>query len=449
MTLVGYHLSGKQPAGTDATSANTGLGTFTLTGGTAKWTTPNDAVRFTNVTGNTSTRTNLATTSNQSSYRVRFRLNNVPTSATGFFTVRHSAGRAAACLIDTNTASPRIFFSNTVNTFGGAAWIGLSLNTIYELVFWLDVAAGTGKARLYTANGTGLTPNSTASTYGSVVGNDINFSGYNFGTNPIANFEVGAAVATVQATFDILDVQVDDGSQSEIPMYVAVTNTAPTASAGTNKVTAVGTAISLTGTDSDSDGTVASRLWTFMDSVPATATVPTITGATTATPSVTPTVPGKFRYKYVVTDNSGASSPDAFTYLIGTSTTAKAAAVVGTTEFTTIAGTDLVSNVTDGATNTGISYPPGATGIKSIRYKLTPLPVLSTLSIPVTRRLAQAGSGTLTVKLYQGATVKFTWTNVVNSTTLDSATLTHLNGTGDLTSISDWTELDLEFTWGS
>lgn len=96
-----------------------------------------------------------------------------------------------------------------------------------------------------------------------------------------------------------------------VSLYPVATNTAPTAGAGTDQVVDSGDPVTLTGSDSDTDGTIASRLWTQL-----TGTTVTLSGDTTATATFTaPTLPSGgsdevLTFQYEVTDDDGATDAD-------------------------------------------------------------------------------------------------------------------------------------------
>jgi hypothetical protein len=93
----------------------------------------------------------------------------------------------------------------------------------------------------------------------------------------------------------------------ELEVYGASGNVAPTANAGTDKsITLPTNTVSLPGSGADTDGTIASYAWTRI-SGPNT---PTITGANTATASLSGLIAGTYVYRLTVTDNGGLTGTD-------------------------------------------------------------------------------------------------------------------------------------------
>jgi hypothetical protein len=85
-----------------------------------------------------------------------------------------------------------------------------------------------------------------------------------------------------------------------------VVNAPPTANAGANQIVVPNAAVTLSGSGSDSDGSVASYAW-----VQTAGTAVTLTGASTATASFTaPGTNGTLTFQLTVTDNEGVSSAD-------------------------------------------------------------------------------------------------------------------------------------------
>ncbi len=107
-----------------------------------------------------------------------------------------------------------------------------------------------------------------------------------------------------------LKVTDNSGATDRDTMQVTVNiaaNLPPTANAGLDKnITLPTNSVSLTGSGTDPDGTIAAYLWRKI-SGPASAD---ITSTATASTTVTALVPGVYKFELKVTDNSGASDTD-------------------------------------------------------------------------------------------------------------------------------------------
>jgi hypothetical protein len=97
----------------------------------------------------------------------------------------------------------------------------------------------------------------------------------------------------------------------------AVGNASPVANAGPDQTITLPTStVSLTGTGTDSDGTIASYLWTKT----AGPTAGTITNSSSASTTVTGLVQGTYTFQLQVTDNLGATGTDTMNVVVNNST---------------------------------------------------------------------------------------------------------------------------------
>lgn len=96
-----------------------------------------------------------------------------------------------------------------------------------------------------------------------------------------------------------------DGTYTGFSTATQITNSAPTANAGGNKAITLPTnSTTLTGSGSDTDGTISSYLWTKV-SGPAAGTITTPAAAITTITGLT--IAGTYVYRLTVTDNEGAT----------------------------------------------------------------------------------------------------------------------------------------------
>jgi hypothetical protein len=136
-------------------------------------------------------------------------------------------------------------------------------------------------------------------------------SGPNTPTITSASSASTTVTGLVQGTYvfrcTVLDNQ-GASAQDDIQVVVnAAANQAPTANAGVDQsITLPTSSVSLSGSGTDPDGTIASYAWTRV-SGPNT---PTITSASSASTTVTGLVQGTYVFRLTVTDNQGATGTD-------------------------------------------------------------------------------------------------------------------------------------------
>jgi hypothetical protein len=109
----------------------------------------------------------------------------------------------------------------------------------------------------------------------------------------------------------VFTLVVNDGTVDSAPATVTVTaavqNVAPVAQAGTAQSVTVGTVVSLDGTAStDANGDTLTYAWTLTRPSGSTAT---LTGASSATPGLTPDIAGTYTASLIVNDGQLASAP--------------------------------------------------------------------------------------------------------------------------------------------
>ena len=161
-------------------------------------------------------------------------------------------------------------------------------------------------------------PTSTVSLTGSGTDTDGSISAYSWtkisgpasGTITNANSAATTVTGLVQGVYQFeLKVTDNNGATGKDTMQVTVNaaNIPPTANAGTDQLITLPTStVSLTGTGTDTDGSISAYSWTKI-SGPAAGT---ITNATSAATSVTGLVQGVYQFELKVTDNNGATGRD-------------------------------------------------------------------------------------------------------------------------------------------
>jgi hypothetical protein len=201
-----------------------------------------------------------------------------------------------------------------------------------------------------------------------------------------------------------------------------VANAAPTVSLTGNQNLAAGVTATVTVTAADSDGTIASYA-AAVDTANSTHN-PTLTGATTSTPSfTTPSAPALITLDETVTDNGGATA---------SATTEVRVPVSGSTDTKPINVTPITtgswSNV-GGAANaaaalgdasdaTFLQSDPLTTTPQLYRTRTGPSTARGTVTVTV-RMWVDVGTANAAVKVYEGTTLRASFTQGINATPTD------------------------------
>ncbi len=114
--------------------------------------------------------------------------------------------------------------------------------------------------------------------------------------------------ASVGSTVTHTSSRVGSGTMLVLPgIHAPATNAPPTVNAGADRQIIVGDSVSITATATDTDGTIAAYAWTVVSSDIA---APTLSGASTATVTLTPSLPSTVILRCTVEDNQGGSAWD-------------------------------------------------------------------------------------------------------------------------------------------
>jgi hypothetical protein len=228
-----------------------------------------------------------------------------PMSAAGDFTVMFD-------FYIVSNAGYTIFMSGGIGNPqiapGGGAfeWYPFGINVAadqFPVATWRNMAlVANGTARRVYLDGVLVGSAVTATPTG---GDPIQLLGYP-GLAPNARMDNLRFFDSALTVEEIADLAGTDVAGSEPPA-----NLPPTANAGSNQSAFVGQQITLSGSGTDTDGTIASYSWT-QTSGPAV-----VLGGAGATRTFTPTVAGSYVFALVVTDDDGAQSiPDSITVTI-------------------------------------------------------------------------------------------------------------------------------------
>jgi hypothetical protein len=273
-----------------------------------------------------------------------------------------------------------------VATSGALATVG----KMARLQVKLDASAG--KLQLRVFSGTNVS--------GSTADYDSGLVSVS-GLSAVTWFQVGIGTA-VTATVHYADVAFDNAAFPGPAGNAPPTCSASVSPAGT---VAAGATVTLSGTDADSDGTIASRAWTQTSG-----TTVTLSGASTPTATFTaPSVSGgaTLGFRYTVTDNLGATATSNVTVTVTSSTASIAlrgstqntnatsgAATTGTVPSATAVGDKLLAIFFDGS-GTGLTETLTASGWQAVPASA----VGSNIGLHIWQKTAVSGdaSSTLTV----------------------------------------------------
>lgn len=419
MTLAAFPFN--NTAGVTATTANTGA--FVLASGTGSTQKFASAAAHQGATGLEFVSTGAAVSAfrfrfagnaqpTRAAFSVRFKIPAaVPSATQTFFEVVDSAGSRVlqleytnAGLVKTNDKANTSLTILTAAQAPAGAWFRFE-----TVVSALSATAGAFTVRAYSSGSTQVGTTATSTTA-------------NLGTVSLDGCYIGA-VATIAGTIDIDSLQLNDGATTEIGEYTpTAANVAPAVSAGPDQTVQPGT-VTLTGSASDSDGTVASRHWTCT-SYPG-ATAPTLTGATTNTVSFTG-VAGVYTLQFTATDDQGASSSDTANVYVQAATVTPSAAVENSGGWT-----GSYTDIADGSDSTFIA----STGTGSFTAAFAPATPNTSATLTVRARQTGAGSA-VTINLLNNSTVVGTW-QLANLTTTFTDYPLALTKT-QVAAITDW-----------
>lgn len=308
---------------------------------------------------------------------------------------------------------------------------------------------------MYTPGGSTTTATIEAKvwdTAGTLVMHYNSGAAYDAGTtDPAGRIRFGGptTTATGWTTFDMDNLRWGHVASGDIG---DVANAAPTGSITGNQNVSAGATVNASVSVSDPDGTIASYAWSYVSA--SSTGSPTLTGASTAAVSFTAGSAGNlYTLQCVATDNGGATltqTTEVRVPITG-STTGVPLAFDGTNDvgsFTIVGGSS-----TDGAAladasdatylETGVALSASA---QSSRFRLQPSAARTTFAIPL-RLATDTGTGNAIVKLYEGSTLRKTFTTQAITSTITDYTFTVDSTT--IAAIVDWGNLLVEIGFTS
>lgn len=309
----------------------------------------------------------------------------------------------------------------------------LSLNTWYRVSLFAhrDPSAGTVRAAYYAMDST------------TAIADSGLLTGKNTGSTSYTGLRIGPKVSTGTTT---MTAHFDDWGYDPVATGLnppVGANVDPTADAGTNQNVAASATVNLSGSGNDSDGSIASYAWSFLYP---TSGAPSLTGAATATPSFTAGAVGNlYILELEVTDNLGGTGTDTVEVRVplagGTEMRPLAGDGTGTGTWTIGGGSASDGAALNDESDATYVESPTLSGTETNRrVRLQPSDPRASASIK-NRLWVDAGTGDVTVRLYEGATLRQTWAQAITSTPTEY-TFTLTGGT--ISAIGDWGDLYVE-----
>jgi len=360
-------------------------------------------------------------------FRSDFRIAAAPSTTIQTFTARN----ASNYIIGLNL--------NTARKLQVAHWAGavlytttttLAVDTWYRWELWGEVTtAGAGILHFALFLGDSTTPLETFDT------TTADLQSTNITETRIGKHSTSGTLSLIIDNFAMGDTAAALGPAANVP---------PTVSVGASQNVAAGATVSLTSTATDVDGTVASRAWSF--DYPTTG-APTLTGASSANASFTAGAAGSYYVlRHTATDDTGASSSATTEIRVPASGSVRPVALnatgVGTWTRAGSAATDGAA-VADELSTTYNESPSVSSTEATRRYRLAPSAARSAAQIAVDLSQDSTGTLTATVRLYEGTTLRQTWTvTTAGDTSIVSRTVTLSPAT--IAAITDWANLYVE-----
>lgn len=434
MTRVTYDFTGTDGSAITTTTLGTGsvvsLGTGTAIYSTAAAASGTTGARITNAAGTDALiRLPLSgTTSTQMSGSAMVRVPSGAASNNAVILPRFASGFVCFFYVTTTGA---IEFWRTSTAFEATILPAASVvaGTYYRITWVINSATGVYSIKIYNGATSTTALNAVS---GTAVLNS---------TAAFASVQLQAGGVSTAKTVDFDTLVVDDGATTEI---VPGANVPPSLTLSANQNVAAGAAVTATATATDSDGSIATLAWSVVSA--SSTSTPTLTGASTSSVSFTAPAAGNLvTLQCVATDNSGGTTTattEVRVPLTG-STAAKVLALNGTGGAWTNTGGAATDGAALGDASDTTYLDSGAVSATEIarRVRLQPMNARSDYQLTPMRFGTDTGTANLTVRLYEGATLRQSWTQGLTSTitsyafTLSSATVA---------AIGDWGNLYLE-----
>lgn len=384
----------------------------------------------------------LPTASASVAFRAYIYMPTLPTSGNGMIRILTAGGGTTlAHILVRNGGDYQIQDSPGTVVFTSSANIPAATWLRVEGSITNGVATtGTMKVDWYV--GDSLTP---------ISGLSANLTAQNFGTANIGRVRYGRTAAFgTWASFYMDALAFADGTTTYIGPQV---NAAPTVTLTANQNVAAGATVNASATASDTDGTIASYLWTVDYS---SATAPSLSGSTTANVSFTAPVAGNLVVlKCVVTDNAGATASATTEVRVPTAASpitilpddAGKGYTTGGSAFTVYGGAANPSAALSDASNTtGIESAAVSATTQFTSHRLVPMGSRASFEVTLLQlRKTDSGAATAQLNLKQGASLRESYPLTLTTTATDVVVQVEESVIATFTDMNNiWLELQVD-----
>jgi hypothetical protein len=414
MTTIRYTLTAG-PEGADVTTANSGATLVNKTGtspylhyaAAAKGSGATFGVEASTTNGNALARFNADTPSYTMAISVEAMVpQSQPAQAMNIIKLNDDSASSLLASIFLNT-NGIITFQDKSHAYSTIAASGvLAFGVMYRweiLIVGNSTTAGSVKINVYPLTGTTPVASYTSTTA-------------NMGTNTPTGIDLGNTGGVLTAQLSrFANVQLEANRITEIGKYSPGANAAPVVSAGSDKSVALNSTVSLNGTATDSDGTIATILWS-VDSYPATMSgPPTIANANTLAANFPASNAGVYVIRLTATDNLGASTASVTTIYVPASSVTVRRVVENTGLFTVTGAANIVAALSDAVAASYLESPASPASPVHATLGLNPLNPLSGATLTLTDT-AYSGSGALSIQVdlieSVSQVIRKTWTTI-------------------------------------
>lgn len=354
-----------------------------------------------------------------------YRFDALPAAAHTIAHIRHASGVIIGMTLNAN---------GTLNvSTGGTASSVLSANTNYRIGLYINLGTtGTGDSTITWAvyAGDNTTAISTVTT-----------TTASLGTNVIAAARIGklsgSEATTIAENYD--NFHLSTGATGLLPVEPTVQ---PLVASATPSIS-VGVGLSQQMTGSATGGTAPyTYSWAPLSSQGGAAA--TLTNGSTATATITPSASGVLTYRVTVTDAAAATSTAQTIAYVPAATVGPLSVTANVGAWTTTGAADAATALADALATTYTQSPDSPTSASTVRVRLAPMVSGTGFSLLVDHQLTNTATGTATVTLYEGSTVRKSWA-LTPTTALQTANLTLTSA--ELATITSLNALDIEFAW--